>query len=155
MINKCSLSSRRMNVTIPYEYNIMCIAQLKGGRIKGARTKACFFKVLFHIWSSRSGDINTQWFFFFLHDNLEYLLQSNSQIKCFRNWYKRSVLIVSEMIDWLRGRNKYIMHSFSLLHGFVPLDFPDNVFNEIYILHIVLFFFTMIFSYKIFFLVKF
>jgi len=47
----CGLSFKRMNATILYEYNIMCIARLKRWYIKGDKTKTCFFKVLCHIWS--------------------------------------------------------------------------------------------------------
>jgi hypothetical protein len=30
----------------------------------------------------------------------------------------------------MRGRHKYVLHSFSLHHGFIPLGFPGKVFNE-------------------------
>jgi len=30
----------------------------------------------------------------------------------------------------MRGRQKCVLHSFSLNHGFIPLGFPGKVFNE-------------------------
>jgi hypothetical protein len=30
----------------------------------------------------------------------------------------------------MRGRHKYVLHSFSLHHGFIPLGFHGKVFNE-------------------------
>jgi len=34
------------------------------------------------------------------------------------------------MIVFMKGRPKCVLHSVSLNHGFVPLSFPDKVFNE-------------------------
>lgn len=31
----------------------------------------------------------------------------------------------------MRGRNKYVLHSFFLQHDFIPQNFPDKVFNQI------------------------
>ena len=83
--NNYGLSSERMDATIIYEDNTVCIAQLKKGYIKGDRTKHISPKFFFTHDLKKNGDINIQQIC--LCDNLANVLQSHSQVKFLRNFY--------------------------------------------------------------------
>ena len=56
----CGLSSSRETLTILYEDNTTCIAQLKRGYIKGDRTKHISLKFFFTSDFEKCGDIDVQ-----------------------------------------------------------------------------------------------
>jgi len=56
----CGLSSSRETLTILYKDNTTCIAQLKGGYIKGDRTKHISPKFFFTSDLEKCGDIDVQ-----------------------------------------------------------------------------------------------
>ena len=57
---KCGLSSREILPTILYENNTACIAQIKGGYIKGDRTKHISPKLFYTHDLEENGDISVQ-----------------------------------------------------------------------------------------------
>ena len=56
----CGLSSIKSKLTILYEDNAACIAQVKGGYIKGYRTKHISPKLFYTHELHNSGEINVQ-----------------------------------------------------------------------------------------------
>ena len=67
----CDLSSRKVILIILYEDNVVCIAQLKDGQIKGDRTKYTSLKFFFTRDFEKDRDINIQQIR--SSDNLAYL----------------------------------------------------------------------------------
>jgi hypothetical protein len=58
-------------------------------------------------------------------------LQGQHQVKLLSNYYERLfVFFPSYIIVFMREKHKYVVRSFSLHNGFVPLSFPGKVFNE-------------------------
>ena len=56
----CGLSSIKNKPTVLYEDNVACIAQIKGGYIKGDRTKHISSKFFYTHELQNSGEINVQ-----------------------------------------------------------------------------------------------
>ena len=67
----CGLSSIKNKPTVLYEDNVVCITQVKGGYIKGDRTKHISPKFFYTRELQNSGKINVQQIR--SSDNLEYL----------------------------------------------------------------------------------
>ena len=64
----CGLSSIKNNPTVLYEDNVTCIAQIKGGYIKGDRTKHILLKFFYTHELQKDGEIDVQQIRF--NDNL-------------------------------------------------------------------------------------
>ena len=56
----CRLSSIKNNPTVLYEDNVACIVQVKGGYIKGDRTKHISPKFFYTLELQNNGEINVQ-----------------------------------------------------------------------------------------------
>ena len=68
----CGLSSIKNKPTVLYENNVACIAQVKGGYIKGDRTKHISPKFFYTLELQNNGEINVQQIR--SNDNLAYLI---------------------------------------------------------------------------------
>ena len=76
----------------------------------------------------KNGDIDVQQVC--SHENLEYFFTKSLPRKTFEQLTHKIEFYHLKDIVCMTGRNKYILNSFSLRHGFVPLDFNDKVSNE-------------------------
>ena len=56
ILQNCGISSGKMNPTILYEDNVACISQLKGGYIKGDKTKHILPKFFYAHDLQKNGD---------------------------------------------------------------------------------------------------
>lgn len=122
------------NLTALYEDNVACIAQIKGGYIKGEGTK--------HISPE----------FFFMHE-----LQKKSNIDVHQIWSSDNLadlLIKSTFYvyfweigtqDWATSTQAYMLKwgavnwttLFFPCLGFVTMDFPNKIFNKVIPYHVI------------------
>nr|GFA60713.1 putative copia-like polyprotein [Tanacetum cinerariifolium] len=111
-VRSCGISSENDASTVLYEDNAACIAQLKECYIKGDMTKHILPKFFFTHDLQKNGDIIVQQ----VHssDNLADLFTNALLISNFRK--------LSHNIGMRQLKD--------LNHDFIPLGFPDKVFNE-------------------------
>ena len=117
---KCGLKCDKVPTTL-YEDNAACIAQLKGGFIKGDRTKYISPKLFYTHELQKNGDINVQQIR--SSDNVADLFTKLYQLQLSRRWctsleYEDSSLWINVLI---RG-SEYALYSFSLTR-FCPTGF--------------------------------
>ena len=125
----CGLSFIKDKPTILFEDNAACIAQIKGGYIKGDRTKHISPKIFYAHELQKNGEIDVQQIR--SSDNLTDLFTKALPTSTFKKLiYKVGMRKVKD-VD-MRGSmtENSVLHSFFLRPGFVPLGFTSKVFNE-------------------------
>ncbi|PHU15248.1 DEAD-box ATP-dependent RNA helicase 35B [Capsicum chinense] len=116
-----------LNKDIPttlYKDNVACITQLKGGYIKGDRTKHISPKFFFTHDFERKGEIDIQQIR--SSNNLAYMFTKALPTSTFEKLrYKIGMRRLLYISDIFIRRSTYALHSFFPNQGFIQLDFPE------------------------------